>query len=106
MLGCTVAISIQVIGALLILTLLCTPAAAALQVSASPVLVPVLSVLFALVSMLGGILLALGTTIPISPYVTTVSFTIYAACRLLAHARRSRSAASPRTGSTQAGLAA
>jgi zinc/manganese transport system permease protein len=94
MLGCSVAISIQVIGALLILTLLCTPAAAALQVSASPVLVPVLSVLFALASMVGGILLALGTTIPISPYVTTVSFTIYAACRLLAHAHRRLSVAS------------
>ena len=90
MLGCSVAISIQVIGALLILTLLCTPAAAALQVSASPILVPTLSVLFALVSMVGGILLALGTTIPISPYVTTISFTIYVVCRGLAHARGTR----------------
>lgn len=102
MLGCSVAISIQVIGALLILTLLRTPAAAALQVTASPVLVPLLSVLFALVSMVGGILLALGTTIPISPYVTTVSFTIYAACRLLARVRRAASPASPRHGWTPA----
>jgi zinc/manganese transport system permease protein len=82
LLGCTVAVSIQVIGALLILTLLCTPAAAALQVTSSPVWVPTLSVAFALLSMVGGILLALGTTIPISPYVTTVSFTIYVVCRV------------------------
>lgn len=83
LLGCTVAVSIQVIGALLVLTLLCTPAAAALQVTSSPTAVPVLSVAFALTSMVGGILLALGTTIPISPYVTTISFAIYAVCRLL-----------------------
>lgn len=87
LLGCSVAISIQVIGALLILTLLCTPAAAALQVSSSPFLVPLLSVAFALTSMVGGILLALGTTIPISPYVTTISFAIYLVCRLIGRLR-------------------
>jgi zinc/manganese transport system permease protein len=37
----------------------------------------------------GGILLALGSSIPISPYVTTISFTIYIACRLVG-ARRTR----------------
>jgi zinc/manganese transport system permease protein len=87
LLGCTVAVSIQVIGALLILTLLCTPAAAALQVSSSPTVVPILSVVFALTSMVGGILLALGTTIPISPYVTTVSFAIYVVCRIVGRVR-------------------
>jgi zinc/manganese transport system permease protein len=83
LLGCTVAVSIQVIGALLVLALLCTPAAAAMQVTASPVLVPALSVLLALGAMVGGILLALGTTIPISPYVTTLSFAGYVGCRLV-----------------------
>ena len=63
------------------LTLLCTPAAAAMKVTASPVLTPLLSVLFATCSVVGGILIALGTSIPISPYVTTISFTIYLACR-------------------------
>jgi zinc/manganese transport system permease protein len=51
-------------------------------------LVPVLSALFATTSMVGGILLALGTTVPISPYVTTVSFAIYAASRTIARVRR------------------
>lgn len=83
LLGCSVAVSIQVIGALLILTLLCTPAAAALQVTSSPFWVPVLSMTFAFVSMVGGILLALGTTIPISPYVTTLAFAIYVVCRIV-----------------------
>jgi zinc/manganese transport system permease protein len=87
-LGCAVAISVQVVGALLILALLVTPAAAAMRVSASPLLVPVLAVLFALAAVVGGILVSLGTSIPISPYVTTISFVIYLGCRLLGASRR------------------
>ncbi|MFF3438569.1 metal ABC transporter permease [Streptosporangium sp. NPDC002721] len=83
LLGLSVAVSIQVVGALLVLALLVTPAAAAMRVSASPGLVTLLSVVFALTSMLGGILLALGSSIPISPYVTTISFTIYLLCRAI-----------------------
>ena len=81
LLGLSVAASVQVVGALLVLSLLVTPAAAALRVSASTVLVPVLSVAFALTAVLGGILLAVGAGLPISPYVTTISFLIYVACR-------------------------
>ncbi|KOU62374.1 ABC transporter permease [Streptomyces sp. MMG1533] len=81
-LGLAVALSVQIVGALLVLSLLVTPAAAAARITASPVLLPVLSVLFAVSSIEGGILLALGSSIPISPYVTTISFTIYAVCRL------------------------
>ncbi len=81
-LGLTVALSVQVVGALLVLTLVVTPAAAAARVTASPVLLPVLSMLFAVTSIEGGILLALGSSIPISPYVTTISFGIYAVCRV------------------------
>jgi zinc/manganese transport system permease protein len=87
-LGCAVAISVQVVGALLILALLVTPAAAAMRVSASPLLVPLLAVLFALAAVVGGILVSLGTSIPISPYVTTISFVIYLGCRLLGASRR------------------
>lgn len=81
LLGLSVAVSIQVVGALLVLALLVTPAAAAMRLTASPGLVALLSVLFAVTSVLGGILLALGSSIPISPYVTTISFTLYLACR-------------------------
>jgi zinc/manganese transport system permease protein len=83
LLGLMVAVSVQIIGALLVLALLVTPAAAALRVSASPVLVPVLSMLFGFVSAVGGILLALGGSLPISPYITTISFLIYLVCRLI-----------------------
>jgi len=89
LLGLAVAVSVQVVGALLVLSVLVTPAAAALRVSSSPVLVPVLSTAFALVSLVGGLLLALGSSVPISPYVTTISFLIYLVCRV-ASARRSR----------------
>ena len=82
-LGLTVAMSIQIVGALLVLSIVCTPAAAAMRVTASPVLVPLLSVAFAVTSTVGGILLALGSSVPISPYVTTVSFAIYVACRVI-----------------------
>ncbi|MCQ1949552.1 MULTISPECIES: metal ABC transporter permease [Arthrobacter] len=97
LLGLSVALSIQVVGALLVLSLLITPAAAALLVTSSPRLVVFLSVLFALASSVGGILLALGGRIPISPYVTTVSFAIYLVCRVIrrmrgGHRRRELSA--------------
>jgi zinc/manganese transport system permease protein len=87
LLGLAVAAAVQIVGALLVLALLVTPAAAALRLSASQFWVPVLSVGFALVAMVGGTLLALGGTLPISPYVTTISFTIYLIARLAAWAR-------------------
>ena len=83
LLGCTIAVAVQVVGALLVLALLCTPTAAAIRLTTSPVVLPLLSSAFALIAMLGGMLLALGTSIPISPYVTTISFLIYLLARLV-----------------------
>jgi zinc/manganese transport system permease protein len=83
LLGLAVAAAVQVVGALLVLALLVTPAAAALRLSSSQLWVPILSVGFAAVSMIGGILLALGSSLPISPYVTTISFLIYLIARLV-----------------------
>lgn len=88
LLGLAVAASVQVVGALLVLSLLVTPAAAALRVARSPLAAALLSVTFALVSVLGGILLALGGGLPISPYVTTISFLIYVICRVIERLRR------------------
>jgi zinc/manganese transport system permease protein len=89
LLALTVSIAVQTVGALLVLALLVTPAAAALRVASGPLAVSLLSMGFAVVSILGGILLALGAAIPISPYVTTISFAIYLVCRFLG-ARTSR----------------
>ncbi|WP_425862472.1 metal ABC transporter permease [Arthrobacter sp. TWP1-1] len=90
LLGIAVALSIQVVGSLLVLALLITPAAAALQVTATPRVVVLLSVAFAMISTVGGIMLALGGSIPISPYVTTLSFLIYVLCRVVGAWRRRR----------------
>jgi len=87
LLALAVAASVQVVGALLVMTLLVTPAAAALRLTSSPLLVPVFSVSFAVVSVVGGILLALGGGLPISPYVTTLSFAIYLIARLIEKTR-------------------
>ena len=87
LLALAVAASVQVVGALLVMTLLVTPAAAALRLTSSPLLVPLLSVSFAVVSVVGGILLALGGGLPISPYVTTLSFAIYLIARLIEKTR-------------------
>jgi zinc/manganese transport system permease protein len=82
-LGLVVAMSIQIVGALLVLSIVCTPAAAAMRVTASPPLTIILSVIFATFSVVGGILLALGGSLPISPYITSLSFLIYVVCRIL-----------------------
>jgi len=94
LLGLAVAVSVQIVGALLVLSLLVTPAAAAMRISSSPRAVPLLSVGFALLSVVGGILLALGSALPISPYVTTISFVIYVVCRVVGARRGSRRAVS------------
>ncbi|MDQ0735465.1 metal ABC transporter permease [Arthrobacter agilis] len=102
LLGISVALSIQVVGALLVLALLITPAAAALKVTSAPGLVVLLSVLFACTSVVGGILLALGGRIPISPYVTTISFAIYVVCRLVGPRRAARRSGAVAAGGSQA----
>ena len=94
LLGLAVAASVQVVGALLVLSLLVTPAAAALRVTSSPKLAPLLSVLFALVASVGGILLAVGGGLPVSPYITTISFVIYLGCRAVASLRKRAARAS------------
>jgi len=87
LLGLIVAVSVHIIGALLVMALLVTPAAAAMRVTAGPIAVPLLAALFGFVSAVGGILLALAGTLPVSPYITTLSFTIYVVCWIVQRAR-------------------
>ncbi|MGX1701997.1 metal ABC transporter permease [Microbacterium sp. NPDC055357] len=81
LLGLMVAVAVHIIGALLVMALLVTPAAAAMRVATGPVAVPVLAAVFGFVSAVGGILLAIMGTLPVSPYITTISFAIYLVCR-------------------------
>ncbi|MBF6190377.1 metal ABC transporter permease [Nocardia implantans] len=83
LLGITAAFGVQIVGALLVLALLITPAAAAAQLTADPIRATVLAVVFAELAAVGGILLSLAPGVPVSTFVTTISFLIYLACRLL-----------------------
>jgi zinc/manganese transport system permease protein len=87
LLGLIVAVAVHIIGALLVMALLVTPAAAAMRVASGPVSVPVLSAVFGFVSAVGGILLAIMGTLPVSPYITTISFVIYLVCRVVGSRR-------------------
>lgn len=90
LIGVTTALGVQIVGALLVMALMITPAAAAAQVSANPMVVTALAVVFAEVSVLGGIVLSLGPGLPVSPFVTAIAFTIYLGCRAVAALRRWR----------------
>ncbi|EXG80505.1 metal ABC transporter permease [Cryptosporangium arvum] len=96
LLGLAVAVAVQVVGALLVLSIIVTPAAAAARVTVAPARMVAFSVAFAVVSLLGGILLALGSSVPISPYVTTIAFAIYLVCWLIGARRQRRGWSSAR----------
>jgi zinc/manganese transport system permease protein len=87
LLGLIVAVAVHIIGALLVMALLVTPAAAAMRIATGPVAVPVLAAVFGIVSATGGILLAIMGTLPVSPYITTISFAIYVVCRIVGSRR-------------------
>ncbi|MCP2260655.1 zinc/manganese transport system permease protein [Streptoalloteichus tenebrarius] len=91
--GVATALGVQTVGALLVLALMVTPGAAATRVTANPVLATVLAVVFAEVAAVGGILLSLAPGVPVSGFVTGISFLIYLACRGVAATRRRRVAA-------------
>ncbi len=88
--GVATALSVQVVGSLLVVALMVTPAAAAARVTASPLRATVLSVVFAEISALGGIVLSLAPGLPVSAFVTSISFLIYLVCRVLAWVRDRR----------------
>ena len=87
LLGLIVAVSVHIIGALLVMALLVTPAAAAMRIASGPISVPLLAAVFGFVSAVGGILLAIAGTLPVSPYITTISFAIYVVCRVVGSRR-------------------
>ena len=83
LLALTTAEAIQVVGVLLVLTLVITPAAAAQRLTGRPALALALSVLIALVSTEGGILLSLAQPWPTSFFISSLSFAAYLAARLV-----------------------
>jgi len=75
--------AVQVVGVLLLLTLVITPAAAAQHLTSRPGRVMVISVAIALVSALGGIVLGLFIAWPVSFFVSAISFAAYLGARLV-----------------------
>jgi zinc/manganese transport system permease protein len=77
-LAVTVTEAAQIVGTLLVLSLAITPAAAAHRLTAKPLALTALSIIFALVSGVGGLLLSL-TFDDIKPtvFITALSFIIY-----------------------------
>ena len=78
------------VGALLVMSLLITPGAAAAQITASPRRAVVYSVVFAELSAVGGMLLSLAPGVPVSVFVAFVSFGIYLVCRGVGRYRNAR----------------
>jgi zinc/manganese transport system permease protein len=81
--GVTAAQGVQIVGALLVMSLLITPAAAAVRVFVSPAATIAASVVFAEISAVGGIVLSLAPGVPVSVFVTTISFAIFLLCWLV-----------------------
>jgi zinc/manganese transport system permease protein len=86
--GIVAAQGVQIVGALLVMSLLITPAAAAARVFSSPVASIAASVVFAEIAAVGGIVLSLAPGVPVSVFVTTISFLIYLACWAISHRTR------------------
>lgn len=85
--GLTTALAVPIVGAILVLSVMIAPGAAAARVTASPLTATVLAVVFAELALLGGTVLSLAPGLPISGYVAALSFLIYLACRLVARRR-------------------
>jgi len=80
----------QVVGTLLVLSLAITPAAAAQRLSASPLIVPGLSILFAVAAANGGLLASLQSNVKASVFITSFSFALYVLARLTGPLLRDR----------------
>lgn len=80
--GLAAAQSVQIVGALLVMALLITPGAAAVQITSSPVKAVVWSVVFAEIAAVGGFILSLSPGVPVSVFVAGISFAIYVVCRV------------------------
>lgn len=81
--GLAAAQSVQIVGSLLVMALLITPGAAAVQITSSPLRAVLWSTIFAEVSAVGGFILSLAPGLPVSVFVTTISFVIYLVCRFI-----------------------
>jgi zinc/manganese transport system permease protein len=88
--GLASAQGVQIVGALLVMAMLITPGAAAVQITSSPLRAVLWAVLFAEIAAVGGLILSLAPGLPVSVMVTSLSFAIYLICRVIGAARSRR----------------
>ena len=87
LIGLTTALAVPAVGAILVLAVMVIPGAAAVRVSANPLVVTLLAMAISEAALLGGVLLSLGPGLPISGYVATIVFLCYLTCRLVGRVR-------------------
>jgi zinc/manganese transport system permease protein len=93
LIGLTTALAVPIVGAVLVLSVMIAPGAAAARVTANPLLATVLAVLFAELALVGGTVMSLAPGLPVSGYVATIAFLCYVGCRVVARLRGRRVAA-------------
>jgi zinc/manganese transport system permease protein len=93
LIGLTTAIAVPIVGAILVLSVMIAPGAAAARVTASPVRATLLAIAFAEIALLGGLVLSLAPGLPVSGYVASIAFLLYIGCRVVARLRGRRVAA-------------
>ncbi len=87
LMGLACAQGVQIIGALLVMSMFIAPGAAAMRLSSNPTVVTGLAILFAEVAAVGGLVLSLAPGLPVSVFVTSISFVIYLGCRFAGRRR-------------------
>jgi zinc/manganese transport system permease protein len=90
LIGLTTALAVPIVGAILVLSVMIAPGAAAARVTANPLLATVLAVLFAELALVGGTVLSLAPGLPVSGYVSAIAFLCYVGCRTVARFRGRR----------------
>jgi zinc/manganese transport system permease protein len=81
LIGLTTALAVPVVGAILVLSVMIAPGAAAARVTANPLAATLLAVAFAEIALVGGTVLSLAPGLPVSGYVAAIAFLLYLACR-------------------------
>ena len=87
LIGLVTALAVPVVGAILVLSVMIAPGAAAARVTANPLVATLLAVAFAELALVGGTLLSLAPGLPVSGYVAAIAFACYVGCRVVARVR-------------------
>lgn len=90
LIGLVTALAVPIVGAILVLSVMIAPGAAAARLTASPLAATALAVLFAELTLVGGAVLSLAPGLPISGYVAALAFICYLACRFAGRRRFAR----------------